>query len=258
MSVLPVRCDSGISSSTTTKIIAPAAKAERVGQDGLHAEDRQRRPTPRRSVPRYRRAWPSRKLFRRRMPSRRSGMETAVPSGKFCRPMPMARAIAPARRGRGETRGHRAEGHAHRQPLGDVVQGDGQHQQDASAASAVLMPSACVGRQPGMQVRQQLVDHARGKRRPAGSRSPPAASRERPDSSAISIAGASSDQKLAAIITPAAKPSMASSTRRLMVLKTKTRPAPSAVTAQVNSVPARLEGCGSVRTASRSTEIPPQ
>ena len=51
------------------------------------------------------------------------------------------------------------------------------------------------------------------------------------------MAGASSDQKLAAIMTPAAKPSMASSTRRLMVLKPNTRLAPSAVTNQVNSVP---------------------
>jgi hypothetical protein len=38
-------------------------------------------------------------------------------------------------------------------------------------------------------------------------------------SSAISMAGASSDQKLAAIMTPAAKPSMPFNTFRLIVLK---------------------------------------
>jgi hypothetical protein len=52
----------------------------------------------------------------------------------------------------------------------------------------------------------------------------------------MSIAGANSDQKLAAIITPAAKPSMASRTFLLMVLKKKTTPAPAAVTAQVKQV----------------------
>ncbi|BBO77394.1 hypothetical protein DSCW_48110 [Desulfosarcina widdelii] len=56
------------------------------------------------------------------------------------------------------------------------------------------------------------------------------------DSSAISIAGASKDQYDAAIITPAANPSIASKTFRLMVLKKKTSPEPSAVMNQVNNV----------------------
>ena len=47
------------------------------------------------------------------------------------------------------------------------------------------------------------------------------------------MAGASSDQKLAAIMTPAAKPSIASSSLRLTVLKKKTTAAPRAVTPQV-------------------------
>ncbi len=49
----------------------------------------------------------------------------------------------------------------------------------------------------------------------------------------ISIAGARSDQKLAAIITPAAKPIIESRTTRFMSRKRKTTLAPSAVTAQV-------------------------
>jgi len=56
------------------------------------------------------------------------------------------------------------------------------------------------------------------------------------DPSAIWIAGASRDQKLAAVITPAAKPSIPSRTLRFTVLNTKTRPAPAAVTPHVKQV----------------------
>ena len=54
-----------------------------------------------------------------------------------------------------------------------------------------------------------------------------------PISSASAIDGASSDQKLAAIMTPAANPSDRSSSRRLTVLVKKTTDAPIAVTPQV-------------------------
>ena len=52
----------------------------------------------------------------------------------------------------------------------------------------------------------------------------------------ISIAGASSDQKLAAIITPPAKPSIASSSLRLTSPVVNTAAAPNAVTPHVNKV----------------------
>ena len=65
-----------------------------------------------------------------------------------------------------------------------------------------------------------------------------------PLSLAMSMAGASSDQKEAAIITPAAKPSIASSTRRSTVLKRKTIAAPSAVTPQVKQVAIRASQTG--------------
>ena len=42
-------------------------------------------------------SWPYQKLLNRERPSRRKGMETAAPSGKFCRPIPKARAVAPER-----------------------------------------------------------------------------------------------------------------------------------------------------------------
>ena len=51
-----------------------------------------------------------------------------------------------------------------------------------------------------------------------------------------SIAGASSDQKLAATITPAASPSMPSSALRLKLRVKNTGTAPSAVMNQVNNV----------------------
>lgn len=57
-----------------------------------------------------------------------------------------------------------------------------------------------------------------------------------PDESAISIAGISKDQTLAAIMTPAAKPSMPSNNFWLIFLKKKTAAAPSAVTNQVKQV----------------------
>ena len=60
-----------------------------------------------------------------------------------------------------------------------------------------------------------------------------------PISSDNAMAGLSSDQKLAAIITPAVKPSALSRAFRLTSLKKKTAPAPTAVTPQVKSVAAR-------------------
>ena len=54
--------------------------------------------------------------------------------------------------------------------------------------------------------------------------------------SASSIAGDSRLQKDAAVMTPAAKPSMASSAFLFIVRKKKTNPAPRAVTPQVKSV----------------------
>ena len=57
-----------------------------------------------------------------------------------------------------------------------------------------------------------------------------------PISSAISIPGASNDQKLAAIITPAAKPSIPSRSFRLIDLKKNTIPAPAPVMNHVKQV----------------------
>ena len=72
------------------------------------------------------------------------------------------------------------------------------------------------------------------------------------------MAGASSDQKLAAIITPAAKPSMAFSSERLTFLARNTVAAPAAVIPQVKSGGEKcLQNgikrgkCGHLRTSGR-------
>ena len=57
-----------------------------------------------------------------------------------------------------------------------------------------------------------------------------------PSSSDMAMEGASSDQKLAAIITPAAKPSMTSRARREGWRARNTTAAPRAVTLHVNVV----------------------
>ena len=58
----------------------------------------------------------------------------------------------------------------------------------------------------------------------------------RPSDAAISMEGESSDQNEAAIITPPAKPSIASRAVLFIRLNMKTTPAPSAVTLHVNIV----------------------
>lgn len=61
---------------------------------------------------------------------------------------------------------------------------------------------------------------------------------------AISIAGSSSDQKDAATMMPAAKPSIILSTLFLISLKKNTIPAPSAVINQVKQVDASARSTG--------------
>ncbi len=59
------------------------------------------------------------------------------------------------------------------------------------------------------------------------------------------MAGFNNDQKLAAIITPDAKPSIELSTTLLMDLKKNTSAAPSAVTPQVKRVANKARSIGS-------------
>ena len=87
---------SGINSSTTTYIIAPAAKDNAYGNMGRMDTTANAPITPEigSTTPD---AWPNKKAFLRDTPSRLKGIDTAAPSGKFCRPIPIAKAAAPAR-----------------------------------------------------------------------------------------------------------------------------------------------------------------
>jgi len=76
-----------------------------------------------------------------------------------------------------------------------------------------------------------------------------------PWASAISIDGASSDQKLAAIMTPAAKPIIESRRRWLTLRVTNTIEAPRAVTIQVNP-PARRDWTTGERPSNHGARPP--
>lgn len=78
----PFSCVLGMTSSTTTKIIAPAAKAKAYGRVGLMIEMAS---TPMTAAIGSTTAdiQPRKKLFVRDIPSPRSGMDTAIPSGMF-------------------------------------------------------------------------------------------------------------------------------------------------------------------------------
>lgn len=96
ISVLPLFCDSGISSSTTTKIIAPAAKARAYGMICSMTITRAAPKTaPIGST--IADIAPIKKACQRELPSARMGMESAAPSGIFCNPIPTASPIAPIR-----------------------------------------------------------------------------------------------------------------------------------------------------------------
>jgi hypothetical protein len=123
------------------------------------------------------------------------------------------------------------------------VQRDGQHQQDAPVpVRREALRLAVEG--VDVQVGQHFVDAEQNK---LPIRNPVTVGIQGgvPLSSASSTAGASREKKLAAIITPAAKPSMKSISRWLIVLKKKTREAPNAVTNQVKSVASRACQIGS-------------
>ena len=91
----PFSSASGISSPITTYTIAPAAKAKSQGMTGamLPTKRAVANPAIGSTIPE---ALPLKKAFHRLNPLCLKGMETAAPSGKFCIPMPMARAIADA------------------------------------------------------------------------------------------------------------------------------------------------------------------
>ena len=84
---------SGISSDETTPIIAPAENDKSIGNILLMdiAIKTPKTPAIGSTSPD---AWPYKKLFPTEKPSRLKGRDTAAPSGKFWRPIPIAKRIA--------------------------------------------------------------------------------------------------------------------------------------------------------------------
>ena len=93
-SLFPFSREPGITSSTVTKIIAPAANAKAYGNKGsiIETSHKPTRPEIGSTNPD---SWPYQNAFPRDIPSRLSGIDTDVPSGKFCKPIPIAKVTAP-------------------------------------------------------------------------------------------------------------------------------------------------------------------
>ena len=124
--------------------------------------------------------------------------------------MPIARATAPVSEAPGRSVRDGAKRHADGEPFGDVVERDRQDEEDA-ALPGRLQPLGFLDGSPRCRWGRILSTSRRNDPAREEPDQRPAPSGQ-PGPSAISIAGARSDQKLAAIMTPAAKPSMASST----------------------------------------------
>ncbi len=92
-SEFPPLCDSGINSSITTYIIAPAAKLNAYGSIGF-TNSTAPAPITALNGSTIAESWPYQKHLNRDIPSLRRGAATANPSGKFWIPMPIARVIA--------------------------------------------------------------------------------------------------------------------------------------------------------------------
>ena len=175
------------------------------------------------------------------MPSPRSDMATAIPSGKFWSPIPRASATAPARVAPEATSSWTAAAPKETptaRPSGmlcSVI---------ASTSSVarrhdVEMPSASPIRAPGCRWGSR-ASNSRRKTPPSKKPTVGGIQIVTPCASAMSMDGARRDQKLAAIITPAANPNIASNRRWLTCRLTNTMDAPSAVTNHVNP-PARSD-----------------
>ena len=167
-------------------------------------------------------------------PALLNGKETAAPSGKFCKPIPIANAIAagmvadfrPSAAAPNATPMASPSGMLWR-VIANTNSVDFLQWVSTPSASCIFNPGWRWGRNLSM-IRSMIPPD----------RKPTAAGSQgmRPCISAYSIEGANRDQKLAAIMTPAPKPSMASRSFLFIVFVKKTSAAPVAVRNQVNSV----------------------
>ena len=157
----------------------------------------------------------------------------AVPSGAFCNPMPSASAIAPPSDACSMPAPAAPNATPIARPSGmlwSVIASTSKvrrfHDVRGPSASRIC-PNMC----------RCGSDMSASRMNAPPSRNPTAAGSQgiEPIASARAIDGASSDQKLAAIITPAAKPSEMCNSRLLPLSTTNTTAAPSAVTPHVKS-----------------------
>ena len=158
----------------------------------------------------------------------------AAPSGKFCSPMPMASATAPGRAAAPPSRAATAKARPTAMPSGMLC--------SVTASTTMVVRFRWAGGPSGSSLPMCRWGSRRSssiRNTPPSTKPPPAASSALwPCSSAISMAGMSSDHTDAAIITPAAKPRKARcSPAPMSFLNKNTVPAPSTVAKQVAPVP---------------------
>ena len=180
---------------------------------------------------------PYQKLFLRESPILRNGNETAIPSGKFWSPIPTASATAPPMLASGSPAATPPNNTPTANPSGMLCR------VMAKTNSMVLFnlvwtPSVFSCGKFKCKCGRNLSSANKNN---APIANPAAAGKAfvNPSPGLISMAGASSDQKLAAIITPPVNPSIPSRALRFKSFTTKTNEAPSAVTNQVNVVAIR-------------------
>ena len=183
------------------------------------------------------------------MPSDRSGREMAAPSGKFCSPMPMARAIAPASTSWPTSLPATENARPTAMPSGILC--------SVTAKTIMVVRRSFEGRPSGSVLPMckwgkswsSSIKNAPPKINPP----PTGTSGLFPWVSAISMAGSSKDQTDAAIITPAAKPKKIFCVLSdISFLKKNTMPAPKTVARHVKPVPKRANNSSLV-----SNKIPP-
>ena len=172
-----------------------------------------------------------RKLRLRLHPSRRKGRDTAAPSGKFCKPMPTATLTAPIRASGLYPFCKAPKATPTARPSGILCR----VMESTSRITRFFPPvSTCPS--------ARLTSLSEPQRNRAPIRNPTVATSQAgsPGSlSAWAMAGSSNDQKLAAIMTPAEKPSIRFSVFSLGEEKNTTVAAPKAVTSQVPKVAAK-------------------
>ena len=189
--------------------------------------------------------------MRRLYPSLLRGSATLAPSGKFCSPIPSARMPAPTRVEPGTPMAAPPKATPTAMPSGMLCRVTALTSRMLRLRDA-LLPAAAVTKLDLSSSLSATIMNRPPVTNPRAGRT----HWDFPSSPHSSMAGARSDQKLAAIITPAPKPSMILSTFLFTSRKKKTTAAPRAVMAQVKRV-ARSPCTTGFMFSKNSTVFPP-